>query len=240
MNFIKINVLFLVLFLFCISCNKEENQIIVVPETPITVAKDTLNYLALGDSYTIGQSILEIDRFPVQLTKMLQKESILIKLPKIIAKTGWRTDNLSAAMDAAKLENNWDMVTLLIGVNNQYQGQNVVGYEQPFRELLQRAITLAKGKKERVFVVSIPDYAYTPFGKNSGNQQQISSEIDSYNAVNQKVTKELDVAYFNITPISREGLQDPDLVASDGLHPSGKMYTRWVELMLGEVKKVLK
>lgn len=240
MNFIKINVLFLVLFLFCISCNKEENPIVVVPETPITVAKDTLNYLALGDSYTIGQSVLEIDRFPVKLTKMLQKESILIKLPKIIAKTGWRTDNLSAAMDAAKLENNWDMVTLLIGVNNQYQGQNVVGYEQPFRELLQRAITLAKGKKERVFVVSIPDYAYTPFGKNSGNQQQISSEIDSYNAVNQKVTKELDVAYFNITPISREGLQDPDLVASDGLHPSGKMYTRWVELMLGEVKKVLK
>ena len=113
-------------------------------------------------------------------------------------------------------------------------------YEQPFRTLLERAIVLAKGKKNRVFVISIPDYAFTPFGKNSGKEQQISADIDSYNTVNQQVAKEMGVTYFNITPISREGLKDPDLVASDGLHPSGKMYTRWVDLMLAEIKKQLK
>lgn len=240
MNFLKINTLFLLLFCLSVSCCKKENPIVIVPEVPVIIAKDTLKYLALGDSYTIGQSVLETDRFPVQLKNALQKEGILINLPRIIAKTGWRTDNLSAAMDAAQLDNNWDMVTLLIGVNNQYQGQDVSKYEQPFKTLLERAITLAKGKKSRVFVISIPDYAFTTFGKNSGKEKQISADIDSYNAVNQQVAKEMGVTYFNITPISREGLKDPDLVASDGLHPSGKMYTRWVDLMLGEIKKQLK
>ena len=240
MNFIKINAVILILFCHCVSCCKKEKLIVTVPEIPVTVAKDTLKYLALGDSYTIGQSVLETDRFPIQLKNALQKEGVLINSSKIIAKTGWRTDNLSAAMDAAKLENNWDMVTLLIGVNNQYQGQDVSQYELPFRTLLERGVTLAKGKKNRVFVISIPDYAYTPYGINSGKEKQISTAIDSYNAVNQQVAKELGVTYFNITPISREGLKDPDLVASDGLHPSGKMYSRWVDLMLGEVKKQLK
>lgn len=240
MNFIKINLAIIIAFAFCTSCSKQDNPTIITPEIPVTITKDTVRYLALGDSYTIGQNVLETDRFPVQLTNLLQKEAILIKSPKIIAKTGWRTDNLSAAMDAAKLDSNWNLVTLLIGVNNQYQGQNVAQYEQPFRQLLKRAIALAKGKKERVFVVSIPDYAYTPFGQNTGNQINISKEIDAYNAVNEQVAKEMGVIYFNITPISREGLKDPDLVANDGLHPSGKMYSRWVELMLADVKKSLK
>lgn len=122
MNFIKINTLFLALFCLCTSCSKKDNPIVTVPEIPVIITKDTLKYLALGDSYTIGQSVSETDRFPVQLKNALQKDGISINSPKIIAKTGWRTDNLSTAMDAAQLENNWDMVTLLIGVNNQYQG----------------------------------------------------------------------------------------------------------------------
>jgi acyl-CoA thioesterase I len=238
MNFIKINLAIIASFVLCISCQKN-NTIVITPEMPVIITKDTVRYLALGDSYTIGQSVLEADRYPVQLKNMLQKEGVLINNPKIIAKTGWRTDNLSSAMDAAKLDSNWALVTLLIGVNNQYQGQNVAQYEQPFRQLLQRAIALAKGKKERVFVVSIPDYAYTLFGENSGNQINISKEIDDYNAVNEQVAKEMGVTYFNITPISREGLKNPDLVANDGLHPSGKMYGRWVDLMLPEIKKRL-
>jgi acyl-CoA thioesterase I len=238
MNFIKINLAIIASFVLCISCQKN-NTIVITPETPVIITKDTVRYLALGDSYTIGQSVLEADRYPVQLKNMLQKEGVLINNPKIIAKTGWRTDNLSSAMDAAKLDSNWTLVTLLIGVNNQYQGQNVSLYEKPFRQLLQRAVALAKGKKERVFVVSIPDYAYTPFGENSGNQANISKELDAYNVVNEQVAKEMGVTYFNITPISREGLKNPDLVANDGLHPSGKMYGRWVDLMFPEIKKRL-
>jgi lysophospholipase L1-like esterase len=184
-------------------------------------------YLALGDSYTIGESVPEADRWPNQLVRALETKGIRYELPRIIATTGWRTDNLRAAMDAAQLKNEYDLVSLLIGVNNQYQGKSVEAYETEFAELLNRAVQLAKGKKDNVFVVSIPDYGFTPFGEKK--QAQITQAIDAFNAVNRKLTEAAGIRYVNITDISREGLVQPSLVAEDKLHPSGLMYQKWVE-----------
>ncbi|MFN7491364.1 MAG: SGNH/GDSL hydrolase family protein [Cyclobacteriaceae bacterium] len=188
-----------------------------------------LKYLALGDSYTIGESVTEAERWPNQLADTLRKKNQDYGKPTIIATTGWRTDNLKNAMTIAQLKNDYDMVSLLIGVNNQYQGKSSKEYEAEFEALLTWAIQLAKGKKENVFVVSIPDYGYTPFGK--PKQATISAAIDLFNEINARITYKLGIKYFNITEISRDGLKDPALVAADGLHPSGKMYSYWVELI---------
>jgi len=189
----------------------------------------SLKYLALGDSYTIGESVAEAERWPNQLADTLRKRNVDYGKPTIIATTGWRTDNLKNAMTIAQLKNDYDMVSLLIGVNNQYQGKSSKEYEAEFEALLTWAIQLAKGKKENVFVVSIPDYGYTPFGK--PKQPTISAAIDLFNEINARITYKLGIKYFNITEISRDGLNDPALVAGDGLHPSGKMYSYWVELI---------
>ena len=196
----------------------------------------SFTYLALGDSYTIGESVGERERFPVQLVDSLKAGGVGINTSRIIARTGWTTDELKNAITASDLTANttFDMVTLLIGVNNQYRGRSVEAYKPEFTDLLNRAIQFAGGKKERVFVVSIPDYAYTPFGKSNAT---ISRGIDEYNATNEALTRQMGVAYINITPISREGLNEPTLVASDGLHPSGKQYSRWVKLIVPAVLK---
>ncbi len=186
--------------------------------------KKEINYLALGDSYTIGESVSEQDRWPNQLADQLK-----IPRPKIIATTGWRTDDLSNAIKAAKLKDEYDMVSLLIGVNNQYQGKSAVQYEIEFEELLKISIKLAKGKVKNVFVVSIPDYGFTPYGK--PKQESITKQIDEFNSINKRITKKYKITYIDITEISRKGLEDPTLVAEDGLHPSGRMYSLWVELI---------
>ena len=190
-------------------------------------AQKEIKFLALGDSYTIGESVAEHDRWPVQLSKSLRAKGKSIGEPTIIATTGWRTDNLKDAIDKAKLENEYELVTLLIGVNNQYQGKSIEQYAIEFEDLLKTAIRLAKGKKENVLVVSIPDYGYTPFGK--PKQPDITKAIDSFNYVNKDCTDKAGVRYVNITDISRQGLEKAELVADDGLHPSGKMYSLWVE-----------
>lgn len=184
-------------------------------------------YLALGDSYTIGESVAEADRWPNQLVRALEAKGKRYEMPKIIATTGWRTDNLRAAMDGAQLSPEYDLVSLLIGVNNQYQGKSVQAYEGEFTDLLQRAVKLARGKKENVFVVSIPDYGFTPFGEKK--QAEITQAIDAFNAVNKAITEKAGIRYVNITDISREGLVKPEYVADDKLHPSGVMYQKWVE-----------
>lgn len=187
-------------------------------------------FLALGDSYTIGESVAESERWPNQLAAKLK-----IEQPRIIATTGWRTDQLKAAIEAANLKPEYDLVSLLIGVNNQYQGKPIEVYEREFEELLQTSIKLAKGKKKNVFIVSIPDYGYTPFGK--AKQEKISEELDQYNAINKRIATKYGVKYFNITEISRKGLEDSELVAGDGLHPSGKMYEQWVEIIHSDLRK---
>lgn len=191
--------------------------------------KKEVNYLALGDSYTIGESVSEQDRWPNQLADQLK-----IPRPKIIATTGWRTDDLANAIKAAELKDEYDMVSLLIGVNNQYQGKSAQQYEIEFEELLKTSIKLAKGKVKNVFVVSIPDYGFTPYGK--PKQESITKQIDEFNSINKRITKKYKITYIDITEISRKGLEDPTLVAEDGLHPSGRMYSLWVEL----IRKTLK
>ncbi len=195
---------------------------------------EPLNYLALGDSYTIGESVAEDKRWPLQLAERLRENEIEINNPKIIATTGWRTDQLKAAIESdSELLDEYDLVSLLIGVNNQYQGRSVESFAPEFEELLQKAIELAGGDKEKVFVVSIPDYGKTPFG--ASKSDQIARELDEYNAVSLEICSEYNVKYFNITPISRQDDPDGELVAGDNLHPSGKQYSLWVESFYSEV-----
>lgn len=189
-----------------------------------------LSYLALGDSYTIGESVAEKERWPVQLAKALTEKGTPVAPPQIIAVTGWRTDNLKNGIGIAQLEEKYDLVSLLIGVNNQYQGKPVGEYAVEYEGLLKSAIQLAGGDKHHVFVVSIPDYGFTPFGK--ARQETITRELDGFNAVCKRITESYGATFINITDISRKGLEDPGLVASDGLHPSGKQYALWVERIL--------
>lgn len=188
-----------------------------------------IRFLALGDSYTIGQSVPVDKRWPRQLMDTLEAKGYEVDTLHYIATTGWRTDNLINAISGKNLEDkNFNLVSLLIGVNNQYQGRPFMQYQNEFPALLDSAIRYAGGIRERVFVVSIPDYAYTPFGQ---GDPDISEELDQYNAYNQQIAEEEGVTWFNITPISRQGLVEPVLVANDGLHPSGEQYRRWVDLM---------
>jgi lysophospholipase L1-like esterase len=191
---------------------------------------EKIKLLALGDSYTIGESVAEDQRWPVQLISALQQKGYAADSPTIIATTGWRTDDLKRAILATKPSKDYTLVSLLIGVNNQYQGKPVDRYALEFEELLMMAITYAGGDRSKVFVVSIPDYGYTPFGK--AKQPDISDALNEFNKVNKSLAVKNSVHYFNITDISKKGLEDPQLVAQDGLHPSGKMYSQWVKLIL--------
>lgn len=199
----------------------------------------TNTFLALGDSYTIGESVSVNERWPVQLAVRLAERGISVSTPKIIAKTGWRTDELKAAIEAdAELAESYDLVSLLIGVNNQYQGKSVESFEPEFKELLEMAVKLAGGNPKKVFVVSIPDYGKTPFG--ALKAPQIEMELDAYNKVSKRIARKMKVEYFNITPISRLAAKDSELIAEDDLHPSGKMYQQWVDLMIDRVAQLIK
>lgn len=191
----------------------------------------TVRYLALGDSYTIGESVAPEQRFPMQLARELN-----LGEPQIIAKTGWTTDELNAAIDAANVQGTFDLVTLLIGVNNQYRGRDVEQYRGEFAALLQRAIGFAGGNARGVVVVSIPDWGVTPFAEGR-DRDQVAREIDRYNAINREEAQRAGARYVDITPISRGG--DPALVAEDKLHPSAKQYTAWVRLIAPEARAAL-
>ncbi len=190
----------------------------------------TKKFLALGDSYTIGQSVPEEYRWPNLLQDSLEVMGIDFKEPQIIATTGWRTDQLLRAAITEATESDYGLVSLLIGVNNQFQGRSVEDYRPEFEELLQFAIARAGGDSSRVFVLSIPDYGCTPFGESRA--EQIGRAVDQFNDANKEITENYGVAYFDITGISREGKYRPELVASDGLHPSGEQYILWVQEVL--------
>lgn len=194
-------------------------------------------YLALGDSYTIGESVAEEDRFPIQLVRRLNEVGYSISNPKIIAKTGWTTDELMAAIVQEHIEDQtFDMVSLLIGVNNQYRGRDVEVYRREFTELVSMAVKFARNNVKNVFVVSIPDWGMTPFGKKSP-KQNISQNINLFNKVNKEVCIKMGILYIDITPDSRLADKDPDLIANDGLHPSAKMYANWVDHIIRELPK---
>lgn len=208
------------------SCSSE-NAMMIPPKN--------YKYLALGDSYTIGQSVCETCRFPIQL-----KDSIRQYLNtndtfnvKIIATTGWTTTDLKSAVTADQSGFDYDLVTLLIGVNNQFQGRPFSNYEQEFPELVNIAIQKAKGDKNNVIVVSIPDYAFTPYGQGSAS---ISSGIFQYNEFAKNYCLANDITYIYITDITRQGLLEPELVANDGLHPSAIAYSKFVQRILPEAK----
>jgi lysophospholipase L1-like esterase len=203
----------------------------------LTTTDSSLTYLALGDSYTIGEAVTQKESFPYQLVSQLNVGGDKFSDPKIIAKTGWTTSELQGGIKADQnLLANYDFVTLLIGVNNQYRGNSIEEYRKEFKALLQTAVNLAGGNKKGVFVVSIPDWGVTAFGKASGRELKvISKEIDEFNAVNKEETQIMGVSYIDITPASRNAATDPSLIASDGLHPAGKMYATWAAAVAPKV-----
>lgn len=195
-----------------------------------------LSYLALGDSYTIGEAVEQSESFPYQLVELLKAKAIHFENPMVIAKTGWTTDELRHAIQQEQINETFDLVTLLVGVNNQYRGYSQETYCKEFTELLETAISFAGGDKNKVYVVSIPDWGVTEFAKNSGRDlKTISKEIDAFNEINRQETESSDVTYVDITPISRQAVKKPNLIAADGLHPSGKMYTEWTKLIAEKI-----
>ena len=190
-----------------------------------------LRWLALGDSYTIGEGVPAEGRWTHQLAARLRATGTDIADPHTIAVTGWTTDELCAGIDAEEpLPRDWDFVSLLIGVNNQYRGRSVADYHGEFDGLLQRAIAFAAGNPARVLVLSIPDWGLTRFGRESGRAPaQVGAEIDAFNAAAIELCEAHDVAFVDITPASRQDADRPDMLADDGLHPSAAMYARWVD-----------
>jgi lysophospholipase L1-like esterase len=195
-------------------------------------------YLAMGDSYTIGESVPENERWPNQLADLLKTSSGRDIEVTIIARTGWTTAELWQGIQAQKVEPPYDMVSLLIGVNNQYRGYDINEYREEFRFLLEKAIEYAGGNADHVFVLSIPDWGVTPFARGR-DAEKIAQEIDAFNAINLEESQKAGVSYIDITPNSREAVNNPSLIAGDGLHPSGTMYARWAELALPIALKIL-
>lgn len=216
-----------IIFLSLISCAKKSNTVAMDPATPVDTSK---TYLALGDSYTIGQSVDTPGRYPVQAVNLLRQKGIRIKDADIIATTGWTTTNLINALNNHPPKTNYSIVTLLIGVNNQYQHLSIDDYKIEFTELLNRSVSYAGNNKAHVIVLSIPDYSVTPFAAGA-DTAQIAKEIDEFNAANKTITLAAGIQYLDITPISREAKYNLQLIAGDGLHPSALQYEKWSGLL---------
>lgn len=210
----------------------------MIAAAPAPAPAAEIRILALGDSYTIGEGVAEADRWPVRLAAMLRARGLSVGAPRIVARTGWTTDELSAGIDGARPDSNYDLVTLLIGVNNQYRNRGEQEYRTEFKALLARAIAFARGKSSRVIVVSIPDWGVTPFA-NGRDRPAISRAIERFNAINREEASTAGVAYADITPLSRRAAADPSLVAADGLHPSAAMYASWLDVIFPLALRVL-
>jgi len=195
-------------------------------------------YLALGDSYTIGEAMAAHERWPAVLAQRLRQAGTPIGEPQIVAVTGWTTDELAQGMDAATLAPHYDLVTLQIGVNNQYRGRPADDYRAQFTGLLDRAITLAGGCPARVVVASIPDWGVTRFAREQGRDRaRIAEELDAYNAIAADACRRAGTGFVDITGISR---QHSELLADDGLHPSAAQYALWVEAIEPAVRAALR
>jgi len=211
--------------------------------TPTPISQEpssmtSIRYLALGDSYTIGESVDEADRWSNQLARMLGNHGYTTDVT-IIARTGWTTDELWQGIQAREITPPYDLVSLLIGVNNQYRGRDAGEYREQFVFLLNKSIEYAGDDAKRVFVLSIPDWGVTPFAAGR-DAAQIAKDIDLFNSINREETEKAGAHYVDITPVSREAMNDPKLTADDGLHPSGEMYDMWAELSLPVVLEILK
>ncbi len=205
--------------------------------TPTRVA-DPLRHLALGDSYTIGEGVPEDSRWPMQLARQLRAEGLALEPPRIVATTGWTTDELATAMDAAQLAPAYDLVTLLIGVNNQYRGRGAEEYIAQFGQLLARGVELAGGRPERVVVVSIPDWGVTRFAREHGHDAAtIGAALDRFNALARAAGEAAGAVFVDITDLSRD---HPDELADDGLHPDARQYARWAERIAPAARRALR
>ena len=231
------------IFITTLSCSSGDKKQAIDTNTDtgekMEQEQDRLKYLALGDSYTIGQSVDIALRYPVQIADSLDERGYLMEAPMIIAVTGWTTSDLKAGIKAANPQGPYDLVSLLIGVNNQYRGMDINIYMKEFGELIDQSIYFAGNDTGRVIVLSIPDWGVTPFASGR-DREKIAREIDQYNAINKEITLSKGVIWIDVTGISRLAVNDPALIASDGLHPSGKMYTEWVRLAVPEIVKMLK
>jgi lysophospholipase L1-like esterase len=206
--------------------------------TPGEPTMSAYRFLALGDSYTIGEHVAARNRWPTQLAKLLEAEGIQTEVT-IIARTGWTVDELWEGIQAAPPEGTYDLVTLLIGVNDQYRGYTAEWYREKFRFMLEKAILYAGGHPDKVIVLSIPDWGFTPFAAIRGNTEPISQQIDEFNAVNLEETKAIGAQYVDVTIISRMAMDDFDLITGDRLHPSAKMYKMWAEKILPVALEIL-
>ncbi|WP_314516240.1 SGNH/GDSL hydrolase family protein [Xanthocytophaga agilis] len=224
-------------FVACLSCQQPPNsQSSIMQQPPSSIQ---ISFLSLGDSYTIGESVAEKERWSVQLSEMLRQKGVLVSKPDIIAKTGWTTEELADAIAKSGNTKTYDLVSLLIGVNNQYRGQSTERYRKELSELLKTSIHYAKGNPKHVFVLSIPDWGVTPAGE-SRDRQQVAKEINAFNAVCQEECKKAGIVFFDITPLSRTAATDKNLIASDQLHFSGKMYQQWATHVLEGVIELIK
>ena len=220
-----------------ISGCKSENDIEM--ESPETATKKQYTYLALGDSYTIGEGVKEEDRFPNIIIGSINKKHNFKGEVNIIATTGWRTDQLINAVNSANLEpGDFDFITLLIGVNNQYQGAPLEKFEQELDSLISMSIELMEGANDKIILISIPDYGVTPFASSRG-PEKIEQEINTYNDIKKAFSEKYEIPYVYITDLTRLAKNELSLLASDQLHPSGILYRQWVERILPEVEKIL-
>jgi lysophospholipase L1-like esterase len=200
-----------------------------------------IQYLALGDSYTIGESVETHERWPNQLAGLIESSPVFANRRvdvSIIARTGWTTQELWEGIQGKELNPPYDLVSLLIGVNNQYRGYDIDEYRKQFAFLLNKSVQYTGGDPRRVLVLSIPDWGVTPFAQGR-DRKQIAKDIDGFNAVNREETEDAGAQYLDITPISRQAVQSPALIASDGLHPSGEMYDEWAKLVFPIVTNIL-
>ena len=222
----------------CDSRDREKEKPKPVLARNASTRPTAVRYLALGDSYTIGEGVAPDETWPVRLVARLREGGADIADPEVIASTGWRGDDLHFALDRANLQSTYGMVSLLIGVNNQYQGRDLGDFRSQFIGLLRRAAALAGNDPRRVLVLSIPDYGVTPFVQAS-ERARVAKEIDAFNEVVLNESKTVGARHVDVTAVSRRAAEQPDLVAGDGLHPSGKMYERWVDLALPVAQEIL-
>lgn len=196
-------------------------------------------YLALGDSYTIGEALPLLQSFPYQAVQLLRRGGYDFSAPEIIAKTGWTTEELQAAMAGYAFSSKYDLLTLLIGVNNQYRRQPIILYKQQFEALLNKGLELAGGKKDHLFILSIPDYSLTPYSIKK-DRVAISKEIDEYNKLKMAICLQYKVPFLDITEAFKAAANKEALIAEDGLHPSAEEYSRWAKKLADAVAKLLK
>lgn len=233
----RLIILLLLPALIALSTCSQDKEATKMNNPPGIEIPESFRYLALGDSYTIGEGVEENETFPAQLGDTLMQRHNTVVSTDIIAKTGWSTGQLIAAIAQENPEPPFDVATLLIGVNNQFRKLDTAEYRTEFRQLLQTAISMTGGKAERVVVLSIPDYGVTPFAANM-NSDLIAREINAFNTINLEETRKTAAGYVEVTAISRQAENDLTLLAADGLHPSAKMYKLWVDVLFPVVEKM--